>query len=278
MSNSQALLVCIPYNSKDITQARSLLAWIGKISPNLGPHCCLMAADAAVPHEVKLELGNAAKAIFYYAETAVISTPTEATAWPKAANAMFRIASTHIKACFKLPFLWMEPDCVPMRPSWLDEIAVSYARSPKRFMGSLIPSSQPPMPPLHLAGCAVYPPDAADELKPFTEGDSAWDIASAPFVVPRTYPTPLIHHHWGEPGLPPTFVAEKIHGGPINACTLDFVRPEAAIFHRCKDSTLIDLLSKQRDSATKPAAEPKATSEAPKRAPGRPKKPEPVAA
>jgi hypothetical protein len=274
MNTQKQLLVVIPYCVKDAAQTRSLLTWIEKLSPKLGPHCCLLAADSLVPHETKLELGNMAKRIFYFAETAIINVPPDITGWPKASNAMFRIASQHVQECFKLPFLWMEPDCVPLKPSWLDELALSYYRCPKRYMGTLIRSQQPPMPPVHLAGCAVYPAEASKSMEQFTNGPAPWDIANAPYVVPRAYDTPLIHHHYGTMELAPTFKELKEPTDPVNTCTFDFVREGAVLFHRVKNSTLIDLLAKQMDSAPVPAPEIKtAPTEAPvKRGPGRPRK------
>jgi hypothetical protein len=267
----------LPYHSKDVDQARQLLTWIGQLSPRLAPHCCLLAADSLVPHEIKLELGNIAKGIFYFAETAVVNVPLDVTGWPKASNAMFRVASQHVHECFKLPFLWLEPDCIPLRPSWLDELAVAYNACPKRFMGPIV-GSIPPGSPLHMAGCAVYPNDAATSMAQFTTTDAAWDVANAPYVVPRAFGTTLIQHVWGEPGLPPTFKLIKDHGDPVNTCTLEFIRPDACLFHRVKDGTLIDVLSKRLHSAS-PATEPVPITEAPvKRGPGRPRKEQPVAA
>lgn len=276
MNTIQPILVTLPYCIKDVDQTRSLLAWIETISPKLGPHCCLLVADSAVPHETKVELGNAAKRIFYHAETAIANVPTDATGWPKASNAMFRIAATHIHACYKLPYFWMEPDCVPLKPSWIDELAVAYARCPKRFMGALIRSQQPPMPPVHLAGCAIYPANNAVDMEQFTTGTLAWDIANAQFVVPRTLETNLIHHHWGEPDLPPIFKETKEPGDPVNTCTLSFIHEGAVVFHRTKGNGLIDLLTKKRQSVPVPATEPiSAATEAPvKRGPGRPRKSE----
>ena len=271
------MLLTLAYCNKDVDQTRRLLLWIEKLSPKLGPHCCLLSADALVPHETKLEIAAIAKRIFYYTETAIINVPLDATGWPKAPNAMFRITCQHVQECYKLPFFWMEPDCVPLKPSWLDELALSYSRSPKRFMGAMIRSQQPPMPPVHLAGCAIYPHDAYTAMEPFTTTDRAWDIANAAYVIQRAADTPLIHHHYGTMELPPTFKETKAPGDPENTCTLDFIRDGAAVFHRVKDNTLIDLLAKRLDSAAVPAAEPtKAATEAPvKRGPGRPRK-EPV--
>lgn len=278
--NATQMLVTIPYCQKDSHLARRLINWIGKLSPKLGPHCCLLAADSAVPHQLKVELQDLAKAIFYNVETAIIPVSVEDAGWPKAANAMFRIASLHVQECYRLPWLWMEPDCTPLVPSWLDELSLHYTRCPKLIMGTKIRADQPPLPPIHVAGCAVYPPTIATALKPFTEGPMAFDIANAAYAVPRTHDTPLIHHHYGTMELPPTFKSAKVPGDPINTCTLDFIHKGAVVFHRCKDGTLIDVLEKQQHSSPEPVAE---TSAAPpptqgKRSPGRPRKPEPAPA
>jgi hypothetical protein len=275
--NPQSLLAVIPYHTKDAPLTKKLLEWIGRLSPKLNPHCCLLAADAAVPHEVKADLNGIAKGIFGYAETAIIPVPEDANGWPKASNAMFQITAQHIQECFKLPWFWMEPDCTPLRASWLDELSVHYTSCPKRYMGTLIRSSQPPMPPVHLAGCAVYPANAFEAMKLFTSGALPWDIANAAYVLPRAMNTQLIHHHYGEMTLPPTFKETKEPGDPVNTCTLSFLKPEAAVFHRVKDGTLIDLLAKKMDtSRIIPAPEPTPASEAPKRGPGRPRKEEPT--
>lgn len=247
--NTQQLLVVIPYCLKDVAQAKALLNWIHTISPSLAPHCCLLAADADVPHETKTELGIVARSIFFQAETAIIPMPAGVTGWPLASNAMFQTAARHIRECYKLPWFWMEPDCIPLVPSWLDELALHYSRSPKKMMGAHIRASQPPLPPVHLAGCAIYPNDTQDLLKVAAENNtSAWDMAAAGYSVPRSTDTPLIHHHYGEVALPPIFKETRGPADPLNTCTLDFIRKGAVVFHRCKDGSLIDLLAKQRNS------------------------------
>lgn len=280
--NASQLLVVLPYCQKDVEDAKRLLAWIGKLSPKLSPHCCVLAGDAVVPHETKRELQSMAKAIFYYAETAIIPVSESESGWPKASNAMFRIASAHARECFRLPWLWLEPDCVPLVPSWLDQLAVHYNQCPKKFMGNIIKSNQANMPSAHVAGCAIYPTDAGTTLAEHTKGAMAWDIAAAQFMVPRTYDCGLIHHHYGTMALPPTFKETKEPGDPANTCTRDFIRKEAVLFHRVKDATLIDLLSKSLHSkpTNTPAAEiPAALTETRvKRGPGRPRKSEPAPA
>lgn len=268
--NPTPLLVVLPYCKKDIALTRKLLEWIEVLSPKLAPHCCLLAVDSQVEKQVIIEFRDRVRRIFDYAEAALVNVPEEESGrWPSASNAMFRIASRHVGECFRLPWLWLEPDCTPLLPSWLDLLALAYTRSPKKYLGAQIrsePMMEPTLPPVHLAGCAIYPPDAFVAMEPYCKPDAsrAWDIGNAEYVIPRSLNTPLIHHVYGTMDMPPIFKAVKEPGDPANTCTLGFVRPDAALFHRCKDGSLIDLLAARRQSQPVTAA---SSAEKPK--PGR---------
>jgi hypothetical protein len=112
------------------------------------------------------------------------------------------------------------------------------------------------LPNRYLAGVAVYPQDLFGLLatrwedakfkgmaKPPKLGTAqwqqnvrAWDMVFADTLVPRAHNTPLIQNHWGLTyDAPPVFVAARTEADPSNAVTPDFVRKDAAVFHRCKD-------------------------------------------
>jgi hypothetical protein len=73
-------------------------------------------------------------------------------------------------------------------------------------------------------------------------GQQAWDIGCAEAVVPKSADTKLIQHYWGLPELPPVFVKARDADSPKNFLTLDFIKPEAVIFHRDKTHSLLPLL------------------------------------
>jgi hypothetical protein len=203
--------------------------------------------------------------------------PEKQQTWPQGPNLMFAAAARQVAECYRMPWLWFEPDAVPIKPGWLDGIAAAYWRCPKRFMGSLVPAdNQPDMPPVHLAGCAVYPPDAFAVMEQFTKGNVAFDIAAAGYTVPRAVNCPLMQHFWGQPDASPTFTTET--QAPPNSVTLDFIHPVSLMFHRTKDGSLIDLLREKANSRPMTAGVQHQTSAqeqefAPvKRGPGRPRK------
>lgn len=241
------LLCVIPYCQNDLDLAKNLLNWIAELGDNHG-HACILAADSLVPKETRMELKLLAKQSFDHVDTIPLEIPQTGFA----PNHMFMLTAQQILFSYKWPFLWCEPDATPLKPGWLDALANEYAYSPKRFLGTLVESNQPGLPAVHLPGVAIYPPDAFtlyDTFASIKSANVAWDMEAATAVVPRAKTSSLFQAFWGKRDLPPTFVREKNGQSPINALPLSFLRPDAVLFHRCKDGSLISLL---RETPTAP--------------------------
>jgi hypothetical protein len=248
------ILVVIPYHSADLEITRKLIAWIAELG-SCKPHSLLFAADSAIPQETMRELMDAARPVFHSVKTMIITVPKPAEGqrvWPP--NIVFLAVANQVHQLYKFPFLFLEPDAIPIYAGWIDDIAEEYAECPARFMGSIVKQvGQPGLPSEYLNGVAVYPNDAIEvfeKIASVKDSSQAWDIGSASVVVPRAMNTKLIAHFYGEKDLPPMFVQAKLPDSPKNHVTLDFVPMEAAIFHRSKDGKLIDLLMARRKSAT----------------------------
>jgi hypothetical protein len=121
-----------------------------------------------------------------------------------------------------------------------------------KYMGAIITQEgQTGLPPKHLTGCSIYPPDAFttfNAMTPVTNGSQAWDIAGGEKIVNASQNTPLIHHFWGEPGKWPLFVHQRRVSSPENEVMLDFIKPEAVLFHRAKGGDLIPLLRNRKSA------------------------------
>jgi hypothetical protein len=246
------ILVVLPYHNGDIELARKLLEWIAELG-SCKPHSILLCADATVPRDKVLELMAIARPHFSVTRTMLVAVPAPAEGkpvWPP--NVMFLNAARQVRDQFRLDFLWLEPDAIPIYSGWLDDIAEEYSECPYRFMGSLIKQQgQEGLPPEYLNGVAVYPNDAFDlfdKLTSIKDSSQAFDIGSASFVVPKSLNTLLIHHYYGTKELPPVFVETRAPDAPKNYVMLDFVPLQAAIFHRSKDGKLIDLLRTKRNT------------------------------
>jgi hypothetical protein len=246
------LLVVLPYHAGDLAQAKTLLDWCSQLQdgqPNQFP--ALLVADSAVPADALKQLHALAKCVF----ATVRTITTTVTKTGVTANQMFLWASHYIHDNYRLPFLWLEPDCVPLAATWLNDIASAYAKSPMRYLGAVIEQTgQANMPAKHLTGCSVYPNDAWErfsKMKAVTDGTSAWDIAGGLEVAESSQDTPLIQHFWGpDKDGAPVFVAERKPDSPQNHVMLDFIKPGAVLFHRVKGDSLINLLRQKQNGST----------------------------
>jgi GT2 family glycosyltransferase len=130
-----------------------------------------------------------------------------------------------------------------MRKGWLDEIECEYKTCGKPFMGPVVPCNQAGFPVSYLNGVSVYPWNAFEIIQPLTK-DRAWDISMAEVVVPQSHNSKLFIHLWGQKDNPPTFreVRDPLHP---EQKTINSIPATCALFHRCKDGTLIRLLHKK---------------------------------
>lgn len=237
------IIATIAYCKHDIELAKNLLKWIGELGGCPG-HSCILVADNVIPKEERKAMKELALPSFANVDTIPVAIP--ATGF--APNHMFMLAAQQIMFSYKLPWLWLEPDCVPLKSGWLSRLSEEYAGSPKRLMGNLIDSTQPGLPAVHLTGVSIYPCDVFplfDAFKSISSANVAWDMEAAGATVPRAKNSQFMQHLWGTRELPPTFVKESAAGQPVNAKPLSFIRPDAVLYHRNKDGTLINLLREQ---------------------------------
>ncbi len=273
------LIVALPYCNSDHTSVTRLLEWMRELDTHID-HALLLVADDAVPMDTKRAIDALGKSIFSSSETIMPKCPQSVNGnYHAPAAAMFERASSHILSCFKdWPWLWCEPDCVPLKSGWLYSLADAYEESPKRFVGSIARVKQDGVPPTVMFATAIYPHNAHEELKQFCDGKKAFDMAFSDYVVPRAYNIPLIQHVWGTPEQAPTFKRLTAADDGQQVGTLANVSKNAVLWHRNKDGTLIELLrhsSPEEVGGETPMAEavPSLILNQPvKRGPGRPPK------
>lgn len=237
------MIVALLFSSKDSAAAQELLRYIAALG-GCKAHDALLVADFATPFASCQKMRRLAKQSFR--EVRCISNGKSVEGWPAGPNSLFLAAATYISQAWPQPWLLLEPDCVPLKPDWLDQIETAYKVSNSVFMGCVYSGigSENGTPMRAMSGVAVYPADALDRLKrPTPEEKEPWDMLNRTTLLKLGRNTPLIHHFYGTKELPPTFA--EVAGGPENTLTPDFIRREAVLYHRNKDGTLIRLLSRR---------------------------------
>lgn len=177
-----------------------------------------------------------------YRNVQVVSYPrAPKSKWPDAPNWVFQHAARHMQRGLT-PWFFMEPDCQPTKQYWLEIWNREYFLRKRAIMGFVIPSMG------HCNGTAIYPnnfPMLCPEAMTCT--DVAWDGLMKQKTIKLTADAPdLMCHVWGIRngqaqicgGDPAVFMTQKNVD--------DWVNPNAILFHRAKDTTLIERLRERR--------------------------------
>lgn len=227
------MIVAIPFCDADYPLALDLVKWIKSLGgcPN---HDCVLVSDFSAQWSNCVELLTLSNQTFRSAK--IISTDESVVGWPQGANALWMTMAKYAKEVGS-SWLFLEPDAIPLKPGWLDELDAAYQKSGARYFGHIYSCDTPGLPPRLMSGVAVYPAVAYRKI-----GEKAFDVELAPITCQETH-TNLIHHIWGYRNDPPSF---KEHGVPgSHVYCLCQIHPEAVIFHRNKDGTLMRMLRKK---------------------------------
>lgn len=248
------MIVVLNFCNHDRDQALRLLQWIGELGGVKGHDVLLQFSQGVRRAEQHVELIEEATKHFAAVSTNVPCTEDE-RGWPHSPNHGWLAALTLIREKVMKPWLWLEPDAAPISPLWLNKIEAEYIavnpavepkdKNPpkvKPFMGALVNGSN-----RRLSGVAVYPPRVVSfltqrRLPDLHVRNEAFDSYFAPEFTPFAHFTNLIqqvHLVSRDPEIAPTFPTQE---------SLSLLNPEAVLFHRCKDVTLIDRLRERSDT------------------------------
>jgi len=154
--------------------------------------------------------------------------------WPLSCNMAFETIAWAMELTWKVPFLFMEPDAIPLKKGWIDAIEAEYKACGKPFMGDYVDCQSYEAyknVPNHMSGIAVYTNDLSIHSPSIYRNERlAWDIASARDVVPRMHRTHLIQHDFDT----------KNNTWRRDNVTKDLVRSDAVIYHPDKKGVLME--------------------------------------
>ncbi len=217
--------VVIAYCPKDYEQASRLATWLREIGP-YPTHSLLVVRDIRCGGDLFNESG--------FGELEEIINPTIIEAdWPIGANFVFGMSARYIMDNDPQPWLFLEPDAIPLSKGWFDALVFEYklaVESGKAFMGDDVNVENVPR---HMSGVAIYPGNLIEHGagRALNCHNIAWDMAIADATLPRMHPTKLIEHAWLHPSFPDWESVER-----------EVDLKHAVLFHSSKDGSLIDRL------------------------------------
>lgn len=236
------MLLVLPFCQKDISLCGELLLWISELG-GCESYGCLLVCDYGVQFSQALAIRDLALKSFK--EVTLVGNFRSVEGWESGANSLFWTAANMCEG-FHQDWFWLEPDAWPLKKGWLTEIHKSYALCGQPFMGNFYLCDQPQWSGNVMSGVACYPWDAYSRLKDYHDTKIAFDLAIWPAVKDHAANTNLIQHVWGKsPTQPPTFVEQRNGSEGSEVGTLQNLHPEAVVFHRVKNLSLVTLLRRK---------------------------------
>lgn len=243
------ITVVIPFCDADCKLALDLLKWIDALGKCKDNPCVLIAAGNIHDSDAEAMLSKA-KHVFKDADITGPMASLKDETHPIGPNLMFQSALLHMYRNHRdVPFLWLEPDCTPTRPTWLKDIEEEYASASKigrKILAHVTQLKDPRFPAKIPSGVAVYPGHAWAYYKRLVSDKSvAWDIKFADEVMPKVYASRTIFSRLNRKELP-VYVKKKTQLSPPNSIGVSEVEGYALV-HPCKDGSLISILSGENE-------------------------------
>jgi hypothetical protein len=219
------MIVAISYYDGDVDQMLRWSSHVAKLGSYKNHKIVIAPAHGATTEGIKENLQSC------FGEVIEERCHHSQKGWPVSCNLAFEQIAWLAFNNLKAPFLWMEPDAVPLKASWIDDIESAYLSCGKPFMGDFVKiAGVMPNGVDHMSGIAVYHwnmPSLAPSI--FNNIQLAWDIASSRHVVHQMARTSLIQHDW---------IPDK--KWRRDEVTPDCVKDDAVIYHPDKKGILFN--------------------------------------
>jgi hypothetical protein len=214
------LLTVLPFSANDGVLAEALADFIFLVNRRSKVGHCLLAVAGDVHGEMEAKVRIAAEVAF---ETVEVVRGPRVVSGDKNLhiNALFKTAAEHVQKAYRLPWLWLEPDCAPVDDQWMRKIKDRYFAQPKRYCGSWLKQGDT----LFFARVGVYPANAYADLASHLTGNVPFNLAAGSTIIPQSTKTYL--------------VAEIAYNDESVQ-----IRPDSVLVHHDKNAILI---TKQRE-------------------------------
>lgn len=221
------MLLIYPFCTEDYSLALENARWIAELG-TVEAHQCLIVHDKLIAPEDAQAIEYALKPAF----AKVARMPLRETLpGIRGMNLLFRRAARQIAHIKAGPFLWMNPDAIPIRRGWLDAIEAAYKMLPrgKVFLGHHLQGAIP-----FMGQIGVYPQDCEVHAPGLVGADqNPFFVNGAPGVVPKMGHTDLIKDDREDPTKETAASAVLWHGS-VSCKTGDLI-------HALRSSFITDL-------------------------------------
>lgn len=228
------MIVAITYHNGDLPLMRRWANRVKQLGPYMNHEIVISPVHGATTDGVEIPLSNCFRKVH------VVPSGHTEKGWPVSCNRGFQNVAWYAMLTTHQPFLFMEPDAIPLCEGWIDQIEAEYKKCQRPFMGDFVDLSTSSIPGGidHMSGVAVYDWNlsiTAPRLFNCTNGkeEFAWDIWAASDIIPKMHRTNLIQHDWRG-------TSDRPHEWRKNNVDPSFVREGAVIYHPDKRGVLLN--------------------------------------
>lgn len=214
------ILTVIPCHAGDCVRAERLLDQILALNRKKQSGHALLVFAPDVPQENRDKLRITAEVAFKSVGIFGVLLPKDLVDKQFIAAHMIALTARHISKHFKSSWLWLEPDCLPLKSEWFVLLENGYERQPLRYMAGHIKYGEA----IAMSRIAVYPNDAIVDM----EASASMNVPFDFYAVNMSMKSRL-------------FQTVNI------ASKSDFwlIRPDAVLAHSDKSGALIDEITQQ---------------------------------
>lgn len=228
-------VVAIPYCRKDVGAVLDLLRWTSELEDSERLPAVLLCAPAGIEDEAVEAVRQVAGKAYHNVNLLRTSFDLPREGWPTGTVWSFMHIAEYCRK-HRLDFWLNEPDCIPLRAGWFQDLEREYQECELPFLGFIEPAHPGGHYPRHMTGNGFYHWETFKFIRA-DRMDLAWDVAMAEYLTPRCHQSRLFHQEFGPLDHPPTFPTRE---------SVARIPRGAAVFHRNKDGSLIAQL---RDGA-----------------------------
>jgi len=228
------MIVAIAYHDGDVELMKRWAKRVKQLGPYMNHEIVIAPIRGVTTEDIEMPLSNCFRKVH------VLPCTHSERGWPVSCNRAFQAIAWHAILNTRQPFLFMEPDAIPLCEGWIDKIEAEYRQCQRPFMGDFVELSKSEIPGGidHMSGIAVYDCNlsiTAPRLFNCSNGvdEYAWDVWAASDIVPKMHKTKLIQHDWRGTG-------DKPHQWRKNNVDPSFVNDGAVVYHPDKRGVLLN--------------------------------------
>jgi len=185
------ILILIPFSANDAVLLERNLDHIYRMNGRKSVGHALLVANQDVHPEMRSKVKITAELAFEtVSETTAAALEKEyANHKVRQMNNLFRHGAKYVQENYRCGFLWLEPDCVPVKPEWIAALSEAYRNQPKKHFGVVTKNSSGRQ---IMARWGIYANTSHSELDKLCQTEAPFASAIADKIVPGAGHTTLI--------------------------------------------------------------------------------------